>query len=315
MLGAWSLLAIESDHRQFIGNEGYDDSLGSYYSWDSTVPNHARPGIGDLIAVRNEKSFLGWAFIEHVDTRKGSKIRRRCPSCGKTNFRERSKHSPRFRCSCSFEFEHPTEQTLEGVTMYRAWYENTWREFEQPFSVADLSDAYLSQAAQHSIRPLNGAEWLRLTLLKPGPDTQARAERLWKAIQGGHVLRVTRSRVGQQKFRQQLQEHYGWNCAITGPAPAVTLEAAHLYRYSEKPVHDEKGGLLLRRDIHALFDYFLLAIEPESGTTRVAPSLSSYTPLAALEGETLKIPEAHLPDRELLNSHLEKSLLLWELAM
>ena len=37
---AWLALTVGED-RQHGGNDGYDDSPSSHYSWDETVPNHA----------------------------------------------------------------------------------------------------------------------------------------------------------------------------------------------------------------------------------------------------------------------------------
>lgn len=48
--------------------------------------------------------------------------------------------------------------------------------------------------------------------------------------------------------------------------------AEHLYLYSTTPEHDIRDGLLLRCDPRALFDCWLLAIDPDSWTIQVAPS-------------------------------------------
>ena len=76
------------------------------------------------------------------------------------------------------------------------------------------------------------------------------------------VPRRTRSQV-----RVRLRFH--------GPAPAEVLEACHLYSYAEIGRHDIEGGLLLRRDLHRLFDQGLLAVTPD-GTIDVGESLKPY---------------------------------------
>jgi hypothetical protein len=312
---AWSFLSVSSDNRQFSGNDGYEDDLGSFYSWDSTVANHARPQVGDLVVIRDGVSFHGWALIERIDHELGSKKRRRCPECGSTGFKERSTREPRYRCSCSAEFDEPSEEDIQGLTRYRAWYRSTYRALEQPIPVSKQEHIYRSRAAQHSIRSIDAEEWLRLVVVGGHADGAARARDLWTAIQGGYVLRVSPVRIGQQQFRKQLRDRFGWTCALTGPAHPVSLEAAHLYRYSEKPVHLEGGGLLFRRDLHALFDRFLISIEPDSWSTQIAPSLMSYASLAALEGVALQVPQHLYPDPSYLEAHHEKSTRFWRLAM
>ena len=54
----------------------------------------------------------------------------------------------------------------------------------------------------------------------------------------------------------------------------------HLYLYSENPQHDLKGGLLLRCDLHALFDRWLITIDPDIWSIQIAPELKLYPDLA-----------------------------------
>jgi predicted restriction endonuclease len=66
------------------------------------------------------------------------------------------------------------------------------------------------------------------------------------------------------------------------------LEACHLYSYAEIGRHEADGGLLLRRDLHRLFDRGLLAVT-EDGTVDVADSLTPYPLYAALHGQPLLV--------------------------
>ncbi|MGZ4522904.1 MAG: HNH endonuclease [Mycobacteriaceae bacterium] len=66
------------------------------------------------------------------------------------------------------------------------------------------------------------------------------------------------------------------------------LEACHLYSYAEIGRHDIEGGLLLRRDLHRLFDQGLLAITRD-GTIDVADSLKEYDLYSGLHGQNLKV--------------------------
>lgn len=111
-------------------------------------------------------------------------------------------------------------------------------------------------------------------------------------------IRAIRVRRGQADFRAALLEAYGRRCAITGCAVEDVLEAAHITPYLGFPTNHVSNGLLLRTDLHTLFDCGLLAIEPVTRTVVVADSLraSSY---AKLDGKQLRAPneEAKSPSR------------------
>lgn len=78
--------------------------------------------------------------------------------------------------------------------------------------------------------------------------------------------RLTRS--GQTKFREQLLSHYN-GCAITGCQVPQALEAAHIIPYCLMPKgkkYLKSNGLLLRADIHTLFDFNLIKINLDNNT-------------------------------------------------
>lgn len=81
----------------------------------------------------------------------------------------------------------------------------------------------------------------------------------------------------------------GCVCAISGAAPAAALEACHLYSYASIGQHHDHGGLLLRRDIHRLFDFGQLAINPSTMTIDVSPPLHAYPGYAELAGQPLRV--------------------------
>lgn len=72
-------------------------------------------------------------------------------------------------------------------------------------------------------------------------------------------------RIGQPAFRAELARKYGPIGAFSGPAPAEAREACHLYSYAEIGHHDIEGGLLLRRDLHRLFDQGPLTVVNSAG--------------------------------------------------
>lgn len=74
------------------------------------------------------------------------------------------------------------------------------------------------------------------------------------------VLRVIRD--GQADFRKRLMEHYGAVCMVTGTAHTAVIDAAHITPYNGTSTNALSNGLLLRKDIHALFDAGLLLVSP-----------------------------------------------------
>jgi hypothetical protein len=74
------------------------------------------------------------------------------------------------------------------------------------------------------------------------------------------VLRVIRD--GQADFRKRLIEHYGAVCMVTGTSHAAVIDAAHITPYNGTSTNALSNGLLLRKDIHALFDAGLLLVSP-----------------------------------------------------
>jgi 5-methylcytosine-specific restriction protein A len=115
------------------------------------------------------------------------------------------------------------------------------------------------------------------------------------------VLREVVQRRGQPAFRRALLEAYGGRCAVTGCDAEDALEAAHIISYNGPVSQDVRNGLLLRADVHTLFDLGLLLICPDTMCVSLAPALrgSSY---AELHGQALAVPEnrAQQPDREAL---------------
>ncbi|NEM05449.1 hypothetical protein GCU54_05370 [Geodermatophilus normandii] len=110
-------------------------------------------------------------------------------------------------------------------------------------------------------------------------------------------------RRGQRAFRERLLIAYGVTCAVTGTAAEAVLEAAHIRPY-RGPLHNVvTNGLLLRADIHTLFDLHLLTVLPD-GRIRVSPTLVA-SPYAELDERTMRWPSSPTdrPSRAALAEH------------
>lgn len=99
----------------------------------------------------------------------------------------------------------------------------------------------------------------RLTVEEPLPPMVEAVVAEGKRVE--QVLRVIRE--GQAEFRKRLVAHYGAVCMVTGTEQANVIDAAHIVPYNGASTNTLGNGLLLRKDIHALFDAGLLTIGPD----------------------------------------------------
>lgn len=113
-------------------------------------------------------------------------------------------------------------------------------------------------------------------------------------------------RRGQPAFRRALLAAYKARCAVTGCTVAEVLEAAHITPYRGKQTNRVQNGLLLRTDIHTLFDLGLVAIDTAKGTFRLVISKTlANTEYAHLAGKHVSVPDEPrlAPSREALERH------------
>ncbi|MEE3663226.1 HNH endonuclease [Brenneria sp. g21c3] len=79
-----------------------------------------------------------------------------------------------------------------------------------------------------------------------------------------YEIQRRRTRKGQLLLKRKLLEVYGASCSITGCETIEVLEAAHIISHAESGINHSENALLLRADIHILFDRNLLKIDPEN---------------------------------------------------
>ncbi len=65
---------------------------------------------------------------------------------------------------------------------------------------------------------------------------------------------LTKVRIGQGAFRILVTDAYLRKCSISGEKTLPVLEAAHIKPYAEFGINSTDNGLLLRADLHKLFD-------------------------------------------------------------
>jgi hypothetical protein len=122
-----------------------------------------------------------------------------------------------------------------------------------------------------------------------------------------YTFRSIKRRRGQTKFRNILLDIYQSECVISGCNLVEILQAAHIFPYNGEDTNKIDNGLILRSDIHDLFDMFLISIEPFSLKIKVSPRLygSEYQ---KFENNRIKLPNSKIkvPSGESINWHYDK---------
>jgi putative restriction endonuclease len=111
-------------------------------------------------------------------------------------------------------------------------------------------------------------------------------------------------RRGQPEFRKKLLLAYKGRCAISNCDCTHALEAAHIQPYGGIETNHVQNGILLRSDLHVLFDLGKISIHPISRTVTVAKSLLK-TVYGKLNGKRLRSPVRswQRPSSEVLQEH------------
>jgi len=115
-------------------------------------------------------------------------------------------------------------------------------------------------------------------------------------------------RLGQGAFRIAVTEAYGRRCAITNGKVLPALDAAHIKPYGEGGDHTKSNGILLRKDIHSVFDAGYVTIKDDftfSVSKKVREVFNNGEEYLRLHGASVRRPErkGDWPDTDLLRWH------------
>lgn len=106
---------------------------------------------------------------------------------------------------------------------------------------------------------------------------------------------IVRPRLGQGTFRALVTEAYGRRCAVTGEKTLPVLEAAHVQPYASGGPHEVSNGLLLRSDLHRLYDQGYIAVDPDDRrllvSGRIREEFQNGRHYYALEGQRIADPQ------------------------
>jgi len=121
---------------------------------------------------------------------------------------------------------------------------------------------------------------------------------------------LIRPRLGQGAFRVLVTDIYRRRCAVTQERTLPALEAAHIRPYGDGGAHEARNGLLLRRDIHSLFDAGYVTVTPDlrfEVSRRIREEFDNGKHYYALHGHKIDAPSdvGQRPDPDALTWHNE----------
>jgi putative restriction endonuclease len=198
----------------------------------------------------------------------------------------------------------------------RGWHGKTFGEANGVRSLVEMRDRiaeYRRSPIGPADNPTIGCIMLAEPFLETGPGKalwEAVCERLKQspapllekgtatdaAIESGGFGRpqIIHPRLGQGLFRILVTDAYSRRCAITGERTLPVLEAAHIKPYPLVKRHEVSNGLLLRADLHKLFDEGYLTVDPQDRRIAVSKRIKEESENGRdyykLEGVPLREP-------------------------
>jgi putative restriction endonuclease len=158
--------------------------------------------------------------------------------------------------------------------------------------------------------------------------TESDGRKLWDAILDRNAQKPTtpisiprygeptliRPRLGQGAFRVSVTDVYQRRCAVTGERTLPILDAAHIRPYGQGGEHDITNGLLLRTDIHRLFDLGYVTVSTDGKFEvgrRLKEDFENGQHYYSMHGQPVSWPihPEQRPKQELLEWHQTNSFL------
>lgn len=148
----------------------------------------------------------------------------------------------------------------------------------------------------------------KLAIQVTGPPSDSEVPAIDGPVFG--ELREVRPRLGQGGFKALVHGAYRDQCSITGHKIRPTLQAAHILPVGKGGEHRLDNGLLLRSDVHTMFDRGYLGVDPEFKlrvSRRVRDEFGNGDEFYEREGSIIALPERPIerPSSEFLTWHMD----------
>ncbi len=117
-------------------------------------------------------------------------------------------------------------------------------------------------------------------------------------------------RLGQGSFRVLVTDAYKRRCAFTSSPVLHVLDAAHIRPFAQDGPHDVENGILLRQDVHTLFDRGYITVTPEHRievSKRIKEEFKNGHEYYSAHGSRILLPDhpSFRPAKEYLTWHNE----------
>ena len=121
---------------------------------------------------------------------------------------------------------------------------------------------------------------------------------------------TTKHRIGQGAFRVLVTDAYARRCAISGERALPVLQAAHIRAFSKDGLNEVNNGILLRSDIHTLFDRGYITISTDYKVmvgNRLKQDFGFCQNYYNYQDKTIYLPQnkTYYPLKEYLQWHME----------
>lgn len=231
-------------------------------------------------------------------------------------------------------FAWDTFKELNGAATFEDFINRITRYSERPIDVDTtlMGSSVLVQPfflfREHWIAP--PADWSSNLTRGKSYDTEvAEGRRLWDQVLAASAavqapLGVAASdgaapygspalvypRLGQGAFRVIVTDAYDRRCVVTGERTLPVLEAAHIKPFSLVGKHEVSNGLLLRSDLHTLFDRGYVTVTPDMKlrvSHRIRDEFENGRDYYGLDGREVRLPrDLHQrPSLEALDWHAQ----------
>jgi len=285
---AWTFKTVTDGNRKNRVISVLNDGAYSRYNYDSNMANCKQVKAGDIVLVVDKVIILGFALIASIKTSTGKKKVIKCPVCRSRSIEIRKVKKPTYKCPQQHEFNVPFIE-METITRYSALFEGSfikapgvftesklrrfYRRYNQYLSIQEIRERFFEQHFTQIPPLLRSGSKITLdaveALEETDDDIPGEAYIPNNTDERQIVLKQIRARRGQKTFRDKLIKKYGAVCMVTGCTIMHIIEACHINPYKGEKDNDVNNGLLLRTDLHTLFDLNLVGIEPQTLTVHV----------------------------------------------
>ncbi len=287
------------------------------YAFDDRAPHHSQVSAGDLFFFRDTERLLAVARIARIQVREETRPVDRCPVCGSAELGERARRKAKFRCPLGHEFAVPAGDARSAL-LYQAAFGADYTRVTGNVTDDELRYFELTNSAQLSLRPCDVDGLIRLlgrrdhaavatikNWITDGSfelgDADADRRSFGLVIDTSERVHAgIRLRRGDEDFRQKLFLRYRPRCMVSGCGILGLIEAAYILPRTQFRLGRPGNGLLLRSDLHTLFDLNHIGINPEDLRVVLHPKLAG-TEYQQFAGVKLATPGAKGPSARALD--------------